>query len=63
MFTLHKEKKKANSDSPLTNYTKTKDVYWMQNPQSMDYKYSFTDDATYVIVPQKLQCSREYRNS
>ena len=28
----------------------------MQNPQSMDYKYSFTDDSTYVTVPQKLQC-------
>ena len=32
----------------------------MQNPQSMDYKYSFTDDIMYAIVPQKLQCSREY---
>ena len=27
------------------------------NPQSMDYKYSFTDDNTYVFVPPKLQCS------
>ena len=23
----------------------------MQNPQSMDYNYSFTDDNTYAIVP------------
>ena len=35
----------------------------VQNPQSMDYKYSFADDTTYVIVPQKLKCSREYKNS
>ena len=62
MCTLHKEKKKADSDSPSTN-TKTKDVYWMQNSKTMDYKYLFTYDTTYVIVPQKLQCSREYRNS
>ena len=65
MCTLHKEKKKADSDSPPTNlkFYKNKDVYWMQNPQSMDYEYSFTDDTTYVIVPQELQCSREYRHS
>ena len=25
----------------------------------MDYKYSFTDDTTCVLGPQKLQCSRD----
>ena len=25
----------------------------------MDYKYSFTDDTTCVLRPQKLQCSRD----
>jgi len=31
----------------------------------MDYKIIFTDDTTmpYVLVPQRLQCSREYKNS
>ena len=31
----------------------------------MDYKVIFTDDTTmsYVLVPQKLQCSREYKYS
>ena len=38
------------------------DVYQIQNLQSMDYKYSFTDDTTCVLGPQKLQCSREYKN-
>ena len=59
---IKKRRKLHDSDSPSTN-TKTKDVYWMQNSKTMDYKYLFTYDTTYVIVPQKLQCSREYRNS
>ena len=29
----------------------------MQNPRSMDYKYLFTDNTTYVFAPQMLQCS------
>ena len=29
----------------------------MENLRIMDYKYSFTDDTTCVLVPQKLQCS------
>ena len=29
----------------------------------MDYKYSSTDDTTCVRGPQKLQCSREYKNT
>ena len=35
----------------------------MQNLQSMDYKYSFRDDATCILRPQKLQCSRKYKNA
>ena len=61
MCTLHKEKKKADSDSPPTNLKlyKNKDVYWMQNPQSMDYKYSFTDSC----LPEATMLYREYNNS
>ena len=29
----------------------------MENLQSMDYKYSFRDDTTCILGPQKLQCS------
>ena len=29
----------------------------MQNLQCMDYKYSFRDDTTCILGPQKLQCS------
>ena len=32
-------------------------------PRASTTKYSFTDSTTYILVPQKLQCSGEYKNS
>ena len=47
MCTLHKEKKKSwfRLFTNLFEIIQKQDVYWMQNPQSMDYNYS--DDTTY----------------